>query len=343
MELFDYLMSKKGHNTYKDLFSYLLGKGTGGSGTYTTFSGISLNISNTVFGKIKNFMLNSTQLTQNGTPTPDNPVDINVIKGSNNIKIANSDDSEEQNYPISLASNNLVDINKIEENKNIFASGAILNSNAHNTTDYIYVGNYENYTISFESEATSTWNFCYFDENKNVVSGGINGLSSHEVYRTVPSGAKYIRFSYPKNSTKLMLAEGTNTTYEPYYNIEYCKIGDYADQLFKNTADSPYYDNTLVEGDWYLKKSIKKINSYNGETISTIYMSTTGGLETGATIYYGLSTPTYIHITTTDYPILHPQLENLYNNATSYNEQTNITQTNDDLSFNISVDVLVKN
>ena len=45
MELFDYLMTKKGHNlsTHGDLFSYLLGKkASGGSGTYTTFSGTSL-------------------------------------------------------------------------------------------------------------------------------------------------------------------------------------------------------------------------------------------------------------------------------------------------------------
>ena len=39
-------------------------------------------------------------------------------------------------------------------------------------------------------------------------------------------------------------------------------------------------------GKCYLEKVFAKIDSYNGETITTDYWSTTGGLDTGATIYY---------------------------------------------------------
>lgn len=285
MDLFTYLMAKNNQNTHKDLFSYLLGKGSGGGGTYTTYTGTSLNISNTIKAKIKNFMLNSTELTQDGTPSPSSPVDVNVIKNENNIKI--TDGIEEQNYPISLG------------------------------------------------------------------------------------------------------------------NLEYCKIGNYADQIFKNTTDSLYYDNTLAEGDWYLKKNIGKVifngtesweiytdnvfsyekitnirnclsdyyvfnsterigrlldgqfgiaNSANGNRIcfknqncSTITDFKTWLSTHNTIVYYPLETSTYIHISQEDYPILKAQLENLYNNAKSYNGQTNITQTNDDLPFNISVDVKVAN
>lgn len=294
MELFDYLMAKKGHNTSTrgDLFSYLLGKkASGGSGTYTTFSGTSLNISNTIKAKIKNFMLNSSDLTQSGTPTPDASQDIRVITGSNNIKI--TDGVEEQNYPISL-----------------------------------------------------------------------------EI-------------------------------------LEYCKIGDYEDQIFKNTTDSEFYDNTLELNEWYLKKNINKtvitnenvdiingfgtvnnhprvlinkgalgyktdwlthlfvINTYKevtstgsaiSGTFATNFVQNSVSLVNdnftsleeaktqliGTVIYNPLATPQYIHISETDYPTLRNQLENIYNNAQSYNGQTNITQTNEDLPFNISIDVKVK-
>lgn len=249
-----------------------------------------------------------SELTQDSAPTPDNPENIHVIKGINVITLSNSDNSKSQNYTINLGS------------------------------------------------------------------------------------------------------------------LEYCKIGDYEDQLFKNTTDSPYYDNTLVEGDWYLKKNILKhtfvgdssVDNYlfNADSTNTLainlvlnkidkavirvtnivslysnffsYASNANDNEhlyiTGATPitggYYGnirlyiahsrlngysssltnnekrdlvktwLSqnplvvycipvTPQTIHITETDYPVLYQQLEDMYNNAKSYEQETNISQTNDDLPFNI--------
>ena len=88
MELFDYLMAKKGHNTHRDLFSYLLGKNAGGSGTYTTFSGTSLNISNTLQAKIKNIALegNTSQETTTGKNLfdKDNAIILNAYFDSNN-------------------------------------------------------------------------------------------------------------------------------------------------------------------------------------------------------------------------------------------------------------------
>ncbi|MBO7695920.1 MAG: hypothetical protein J6T10_25080 [Methanobrevibacter sp.] len=70
-------------------------------------------------------------------------------------------------------------------------------------------------------------------------------------------------------------------------NIELAKIGDYTDRIFKSS------------GKWWLEKNIGKIASYNGETITSAYISTTGGLDTGATVYYVLATPTTTEITDT--------------------------------------------
>lgn len=68
-------------------------------------------------------------------------------------------------------------------------------------------------------------------------------------------------------------------------SIELCKIGTYQDYIYKSG------------GDWYVHKEIGKIASYNGESITTDYISTTGQLSTGATVYYVLTSTTNTQIT----------------------------------------------
>lgn len=428
MDLFTYLMAKNNQNTHKDLFSYLLGKGSGGGGTYTTYTGTSLNISNTIKAKIKNFMLNSTELTQDGTPSPSSPVDVNVITGDNNIKISNSDGTEEQNYPISLSSKNL--FKPYTNNGSVTSNGVVYTMNSDNTitingtaTGNTWVEILENFRASVQSSTTKYLNL---DSTKiyvikaNIISGTYTGQtrfytqinsSGGEVYSNLNNSSSIANSDglyrawfrvfngdvFDNLKIGIQLEEGsTATTYEPYYNIEYCKIGDYADQIFKNTTDSPYYDNTLIENEWYLKKNVKETNlstlswnvyatnkyrtsdlsdnilivasstkfpglseKYisqpanvtitNGQfsvgilsNIAYMYICDTTGSPSGK-MYYPLKTPIYIHISQENYPILKAQLDNLYNNSKSYNGQTNITQTNDDLPFNISVDVKVAN
>lgn len=541
MDVFTYLMAKKGHNTHKDLFSYLLGRGGGQSGTYTTFSGTSLNISNSIKAQIKNFMLNSTELTQDGTPTTDSPVDVNVIKDSNNVKIENknildmtyalvgysinattglntednrnacgdnyipvlpntkytfsvnvnvtnirlseyqNDKShiqrrtesntnkititttsdtyylrwslnkdnqtitqeklneldlqleqgneattyvphQEQNYSINLIGKNLFDYSVA-----IYKNGYFKNDDGIETTssasgytlNHIKVNPNTEYTLSGKIRASGTGAAIYFyDSNKNWIERSVwySGTSLEKFNFVTPNNCYFIQLQYTMNvydETTVQIEKGTEaTTYKPYKELQYCKIGDYADQIFKNTINSPYYDNTLLENEWYLKKNIWKIildgtesgfnpGGIDGSTFRTYLGNTTVAFNTtdeikvlcnyleGNTpneiitnqqvgictrrgtsqglflrvpttiannltsflqwlgtvnpiVYYILETPQYIHISETDYPVLKQELENLYNNAKSYNEQTVITQTNDDLPFNISVDVLIK-
>lgn len=68
-------------------------------------------------------------------------------------------------------------------------------------------------------------------------------------------------------------------------SLELCKIGDYQDYIFKS------------DDDWYVHKATDMILSYNGESVTSDYISTTGQLTTGATVYYGLATPTDTQIT----------------------------------------------
>ena len=553
MDLFTYLMAKKGTNTYRDLFSYLLGKGAGGGGTYTTFTGTSLSISNTIRAKIKNFMLNSAELTQDETPSPSNPVDVNVITGNNNVMVESKNlfdyhwfgsdkevqweyytgsnfraipiyigvgnsatfssnvpqtspsllyglnslniattsndpininhsstkqadvngyvyltfvntrqyytevangtyyiqieigstateyvEHQEQNYPISLSSKNLAftgwasdfvtRINSSSsasletfDNRSCLKYSASAGYGSYDTKYLFKINWKENtqYTFSFAGYKTgstaSIFSIEYTDGTTQEVSNTtVDTWENHTFTSASNKTIKYARSKYMSGNMYIdintfQVEEGTTaTTYEPYYNIEYCKIGDYADQIFKNTTDSPYYDNTLVDGDWYIKQEIKKVilnetgtwsmstggNAYNfwrfnyaipnvhngaytkycdyfeytSTTFSTapvpslcenssapMFIFRTDGsqgttvdewkawiAEHNLTVYCRIETPTYIHITETDYPTLKGQLDNLYNNAESYVGTTNITQTNDDLPFNLELSILIK-
>lgn len=84
MDLFTYLLKKKGHNSSVngDLFSYLLASRK--RGTYQTYTGTQINVSNSVNSRMKNWILGGNS-NQNGTPTPDAPIDIHNVVGENNV------------------------------------------------------------------------------------------------------------------------------------------------------------------------------------------------------------------------------------------------------------------
>lgn len=92
-------------------------------------------------------------------------------------------------------------------------------------------------------------------------------------------------------------------------NIELAKIG--------NVQDYIYYENN----NWYKINNISKIDSYNSEEISTDYVSTTGELSSGATIYYINNTPNTEKITNDN---IINQLNNI-NNIFTDSDSTIIT------------------
>lgn len=74
----------------------------------------------------------------------------------------------------------------------------------------------------------------------------------------------------------------------------------------------------MLKGDYFVKETDgwkevhnwTKIDSYNSESITTDYISTTGELTTGATIYYKLATPTKLLCTEAQSAVLE-ELNNL--------------------------------
>jgi hypothetical protein len=142
---------------------------------------------------------------------------------------------------------------------------------------------------------------------------------------TTPENCKYIDIQYyitGNDFNTYQLEEGsTATSYEPHEEqtatlhlpegMEMCKIGTYVDIFTKSGSN------------WIVPNKILKIASYNGETITTPYISTTGGLDIGATVYY-VGSEDYI---VTD-PTLISDLNNL-KNLYSYKGTTHISSSNE--------------
>ena len=66
----------------------------------------------------------------------------------------------------------------------------------------------------------------------------------------------------------IQIEEGSQATdYEDFYDYKLCKIEDYKDAIFKNNQLSEYYDSTLDEDSWYIKKEISK-TTFSGDDFS---------------------------------------------------------------------------
>ena len=226
--------------------------------------------------------------------------------------------------PLDLPVENLFDKNNITDGQFINADGTLSASVNYVTTDFIPITPNAKYYLP----KTSTRRLKYFNSNKQVLSSSdwdIASSISGQVL-TTPANAYYVRFSIDKSQNNIntfQFEQGSKANaYTPYGTepIELCKIGNYQDYFYKSGSK------------WYLHKGVNKITSYNGETITTSYISTTGELSTGAKVYYALATATNTEITNTT---LISQLEAIYN-APLY-EETNITQTNNDLAMILDI------
>lgn len=78
-----------------------------------TGTGENITLNNTVETKMKFVCKGNT--SQNGEPTPDNPVNIDVVTGNNSITIANNDNTQSQTYPINLGSMELCKIGDYQD------------------------------------------------------------------------------------------------------------------------------------------------------------------------------------------------------------------------------------
>lgn len=209
--------------------------------------------------------------TQEGTPTPDSPQDINVVTGEQEVLVRGKQ---------------LFD--------GIFEQGIIssddgTNKNGASQNNYMRSKNYIPITPSTAiiistpntSIITDSLFVYYYDENKAFItysSASYNSTYGGYVF-TVNASASYIRFRprYQTNDTTIQFLveyRATSTTsaseWQPYQeqtkilhlgDIELAKIGTYQDRIYKNNDK------------WYIEKNIGKRTldgtegwSYNGDS-----------------------------------------------------------------------------
>ena len=332
---------------------------------------------------------------QEGTPTPSEPIDINVVTGDNNINIIGK---------------NLFDISKVLTNTNVINNGdgtLTINTTSGSTgvlalpprqlKDYcpnLQVGD----IVFLEAVTTGTDKFIYLSTSGNSWNfGNVRTITQNDLDSMVYWYASGLN-STATISNIMIRKYATTTTYEPYQSQSYevnlgttelCKIGDYQDYIYKSgdnwyihkeinkvvlngNENEHYYlqgtytntcrfdgDNiipnalpinsnkaicnyfTMIYGDTSDSEHARTLNT-NYPTNVVFYINITRAstvtefknwLSTHNTIlYYVLATATDTQITDTT---LIEQLEAL-RYAYSYDTQTNISQTNDDLPFIIT-------
>lgn len=204
-------------------------------------------------------------------PNPDYPQDINVVTGEQTVTVTGKNlwaSSWEQG-------NIRADTGEDEPNPDVVRC-----------KDFVPVKAGVSYAINRSISTSFVAVRCY-DADKQYLGSGTNNIRyiSGDTGGTATNpmiaggsycvispkdGVAYIKFIDRSNNlaTQYMMVEGdTQAAYEPYQgqsyplslgSLELCKIGDYQDVIFKNTPNSPLYDNTLVEGGWYINKKVGK-------------------------------------------------------------------------------------
>lgn len=298
-----------------------------------------ITLNNTKKGKMELTLKGNT--SQDDIPTPSSPIDINTVSGENTITICGKNLAPDTYINKTTTANAPLNYMPcVPSTKYAFSLSQTCTKLGKNSSTYMqhwikYLN--KSREIIRQNSILGSWTFTEVNETK-----------SGTTIITTPADCWYISidigyYHANDNSTFLtnyyQLEKNTvATNYEPYQKqtypinlgtLELCKINDFQDYLYKQS-------NT-----WFKKPIILKINNYNEEIITTDYISTTGSLTPGATVYYinPNSNPDGIEITDT---ILINQL-NILEQATSYNNQTNVWQINDNLSFIITANTLLKN
>ena len=275
---------------------------------------------------------------QDGTPTPESPVEIKTVKGIrnlfdkdnanmlncyvNNNGVLSSETTRSIYIPIIGGKTYTITRNGSKRLRAITTD--VLPSNGVSKIDII--NNDKASSITISTSTNSKYLVVYFyltsDENDKTIEETMatiqieEGLISHD----------YVPYGYWLQ-VKTTSGEQEQSTlidmnkYDEDGNIigyyELSSIGDTKDVL------------TIQKGKANINQKIDKISSYNGEAITTNYISTTGELTTGATVHYELAEPQTITLNGT-YDI---KLFDGINNIT----------TNDDLQPNMEIEYSVIN
>ena len=241
------------------------------------------------------------------------------------IILKDKNNQNTKSYELNLGKN-IFDKNNFEELSGVYIGGA----GNYRTTSNGYVIKLDiepNTTYTVSKEVQQTYNRLRVGisdhemtttENFTIWGGGD---TAQKVTLTSASNSKYMYIFYRQGAVNeanrqlilntLQIEKNNDATdYADYFlPIELNHVGSYIDKIYKNNNK------------WYLLPNVLKIDSYNGEQISTTYTSTTGALNNGATVYYGNPNPEPVEIINS---ALISQLEEIATLKT-YNGETKIS------------------
>ena len=236
---------------------------------------------------------------QDGTPTPDAPVHVQVVDGRNLV------DDSSSNWGVRGINGD---------------TGAITNSSNRLTSELIAVKPNTTYTVSTNDDYDVINPYQYKADGVTYIKGSFNWGK----VRTITTNAEtaYVRIMLRKSDNsnvavsdakdaKVQLEFGsTATPYVPYGSIgiitgDTVTPIDLQGNVLASLPDGTH-DRLLVDsaGHKTIDNAVGHIASYNNETVGDIWLSNTGQLTTGADVYYKLATPQTIDLGYIDMPTI---------------------------------------
>ena len=214
-----------------------------------TGSGTSLTLNNTLEAKMKLVLKGNT--SQNGTPTPSNPIAVNTVSGDNAIRVCGK---------------NLISTIDIF---NGYPSGSVGNTITYGTSQNSITYKKCAY-VEANQEYTLSWNYATpkaegprdikIVDNNNIILQSISYSNANnnksKTFTSTYSGWVYAGLD--ANAMNVQIEKGSVTTYEPYTGTTY-PINLPVENLFdKDNAN-------IING--YLNDNNKISSSSNGRTI----------------------------------------------------------------------------
>lgn len=199
---------------------------------------------------------------------------------------------------------NLFDKSTVTVNKYLNNEGTLISVGTWSTSDYIPCQPQTQYIESGYTDLGTAPCRCYYDKNKNRISSVQHNQNTENMKFTTPSNCYYFQESVHRaDLDTFKIQKGSIVTpYSPYGKGTVEIISQNGDEKSSNTVVTKPLcslkdgDNIIAQ-DYidYTKGVVHRecgyISSYNNETISIQYISSTGSLTEGAIIVYKLDQP----------------------------------------------------
>lgn len=231
--------------------------------------------------------------TQDGTPTPDTPVDI-VSIGDNGFDIISKNDTHFNLLSVRDNGGNIITKQPVS---------TVAKVGGNSIFSIIATGNSITYQWQYSTDNGKTW------ANSGTQGNNTNEIIAYNAKREyngfqyrcivtdenrnseISNAATWYVFSDDCEITTASIA----TDALPLCGIPVESGGNYTDsngQMW--ICDELIYN---ADGTGKIIKRTAKIDNYNGEAVSGVHISSTGGLDTGATVIYQIDTPQEIELT----------------------------------------------